>query len=178
MREASDATFIRQCFYGCVRYAKMLGAFTKTMYHARGGDILRSDRDLYTVYAYLLLLRLDELGWDQFARLLGANSEQKMLPLMKFAFDERVLDDVMRDQWLKIYDPPWVDNVLASLLSWRHEADDLVARYEDEVHLAKLGDDEDAWRVAIEAGASVKGLARAYAAAKAAARAAGASAAE
>ena len=140
VREASDATFIRQCFYGCVRYAKMLGAFTKTMYHARGGDILRSDRDLYTVYAYLLLLRLDELGWDQFARLLGANSEQKMLPLMKFAFDERVLDDVMRDQWLKIYDPPWVDNVLASLLSWRHEADDLVARYEDEVHLAKLGD--------------------------------------
>ena len=62
VREASDATFIRQCFYGCVRYAKMLGAFTKTMYHARGGDILRSDRDLYTVYAYLLLLRLDELG--------------------------------------------------------------------------------------------------------------------
>ena len=30
--------------------------------------------------------------------------------------------------------------MLASLLSWRHEADDLVARYEDEVHLAKLGD--------------------------------------
>ena len=89
VREDSDATFIRQCFYGCVRYAKMLGAFTKTMYHARGGDILRSDRDLYVVYAYLLLLRLDELGWDQFERLLGANSEQKMLPLMKFAFDER-----------------------------------------------------------------------------------------
>ena len=44
--------------------------------------------------------------------------------------------------------------------------------------ITKLGDDEDAWRVAIEAGASVKGLARAYAAAKAAARAAGASAAE
>ena len=140
VREDSDATFIRQCFYGCVRYAKMLGAFTKTMYHARGGDILRSDRDLYVVYAYLLLLRLDELGWDQFERLLGANSEQKMLPLMKFAFDERVLDDLMRDQWLKIYDPPWVDNVLASLLSWRHEADDLIARYEDEVHFAKLGD--------------------------------------
>ena len=140
VREASDATFIRQCFYGCVRYAKMLGAFTKTMYHARGGDILRSDRDLYTVYAYLLLLRLDELGWDQFEQLLGANSEQKLLPLMKFAFDERVLDDLMRDQWLKIYDPPWVDNVLASLLSWRHEADDLIARYEDEVHFAKLGD--------------------------------------
>ena len=51
----------------------------------------------------------------------------------------------------------------------------LAAARED---VAKLGDDEDAWRVAIEAGASVKGLARAYAAAKAAARAAGASAAE
>ena len=51
----------------------------------------------------------------------------------------------------------------------------LAAARED---VAKLGDDEDAWRVAIEAGASVKGLARAYAAAKAAARAAGAAAAE
>ena len=51
----------------------------------------------------------------------------------------------------------------------------LAAARED---VAKLGDDEDAWRVAIEAGASVKGLARAYAAARAAARAAVAAAAE
>ena len=140
VRETSDATFITQCFHGCVRYAKMLGVFSKTMYHTRASDILRSDKDLYTVYAYLMLLRLDELGWDQFLRLLASNPEQKMLPLLKFAFDEKVLDDLLRDQWLKIYDPPWVDNVLASLLSWRHEADELIARYEDEVHFAKIGD--------------------------------------
>jgi hypothetical protein len=139
VRETSDATFITQCFHGCVRYAKMLGVFSKTMYHTRASDILRSDKDLYTVYAYLMLLRLDELGWDQFLRLLASNPEQKMLPLLKFAFDEKVLDDLLRDQWLKIYDPPWVDNVLASLLSWRHEADELIARYEDEVHFRQDG---------------------------------------
>ena len=50
----------------------------------------------------------------------------------------------------------------------------LAAARED---VAKLGDDEDAWRVAIEAGASVKGLARVRGG-EGGARAAGAAAAE
>ena len=108
--EASDATFIRQCFYGRVRYAKMLGAFTKTMYHARWRHLTQRQR-LYTVYAYLLL-RLDELGWIS-SRDCWAPTRSEMLPLMKFAFDERVgrpdEGPVAEDN-----DLPWVDNVLES----------------------------------------------------------------
>lgn len=66
VRNEEDATFLRQVFYGCVRYKRLIGAFMSAFMHHNAGTVLRGDRDMYVVYTYLALLRLEELGFPQF----------------------------------------------------------------------------------------------------------------
>jgi hypothetical protein len=72
VREANDETFLRQIFYGCVRYKRMIDVLVTAFYHDNASCTLRSDRDMYCVYAYLALQRLEELGFGQYRRLIDA----------------------------------------------------------------------------------------------------------
>lgn len=66
VRNEDDATFLRQVFYGCIRYKRLIGIFISAFMHHNAGTVLRGDADMYVVYAYLALLRLEELGFPQF----------------------------------------------------------------------------------------------------------------
>ena len=45
--------FIKQVFYGCVRYKKFLGIFVTGFLYKNPATAQRSDQTLYTVLAYL-----------------------------------------------------------------------------------------------------------------------------
>ena len=66
VRHADDATFLRQILYGVTRYRAFLGVFVRAFMHHNAATVLRRDKDIYVVYAYLALLRLEELGFPQF----------------------------------------------------------------------------------------------------------------
>lgn len=63
---------------------------------------------------------------------------RKMIVFVKYLFgDEGAnLRDHCRDEWLKSFDPPWVDNCVAGVVAWGAEADRLLEKQERLVYLA------------------------------------------
>jgi len=66
VRDPEDAVFLRQVLYGVTRYARFLGVVVRAFMHHNAATVLRRDKNTYIMYAYLALLRLDELGFQQF----------------------------------------------------------------------------------------------------------------
>jgi hypothetical protein len=66
VRNEEDAVFLRQVFYGCMRYKRLIGILISAFMHHNAGTVLRGDADMYVVYTYLALMRLEELGFGQF----------------------------------------------------------------------------------------------------------------
>ena len=110
--DADDKLFLEQVLYGCVRYKKMLKVFLSSLYFKHGGETQRADYTLYLVLSYLALLRLQELGFSSFKALLLGQEHFKMSVLLKFLFSEENLMKWLRPEWLKLYDPAWVDEQL------------------------------------------------------------------
>lgn len=83
--------FSRQVLYGCVRYKDALRVFLKHYYNDMASSVLRGDFTLYMVLGYLLLFRLDELGFGDFRRLTSSEDPTKMAQLLNYLIDwERV----------------------------------------------------------------------------------------
>lgn len=77
--------------YGCLRYKDALRVFLKHYYNDMASSVLRVDYALYMVLGYLLLFRLDELGFDEFRQLTTSEDPTKMSHLLKYLIDwERV----------------------------------------------------------------------------------------
>ena len=110
--DADDKMFLEQVLYGVVRYKKMLKVFLSSLYFKHGGETQRADYTLYLVLSYLALLRLQELGFSSFKALLLGQEHFKMSVLLKFLFSEENLTQWLRPEWLKLYDPAWVDEQL------------------------------------------------------------------
>jgi hypothetical protein len=60
------------------------------------------------LFSYIAIIRLDELGADNFTMLVASQPAQKMLPFLEFLFNEQHLTDDLTEQWLKIYDREFV----------------------------------------------------------------------
>ena len=58
--------FIRQVFYGCLRYKDFLKNFTEVFFQLRKGSTSRKDELLYSIFAYLTIFRLNELSFDDY----------------------------------------------------------------------------------------------------------------
>ena len=56
-----------------------------------------------------------------------------MLPFLSYVFDPSNLDDHCRDEWLKQYDAPFVDNAISRVEAWRDDADAFLAILERRV---------------------------------------------
>eukprot|EP00218_Dolichomastix_sp_CCMP3274_P008635 CAMPEP_0170144934 /NCGR_PEP_ID=MMETSP0033_2-20121228/16248_1 /TAXON_ID=195969 /ORGANISM="Dolichomastix tenuilepis, Strain CCMP3274" /LENGTH=781 /DNA_ID=CAMNT_0010381465 /DNA_START=178 /DNA_END=2526 /DNA_ORIENTATION=- len=139
-----DATFMRQVFYGCIRFQKLLNVAMSAFYFHNSGTVLRSDVHMYTVYAYLTLLRLEELSFGQYQRLVKSQDPQKMIVFLSFVFDERVLLESCRDEWLKLYDIAFVDELIRQVLVFLPEVAQLRGSLEEQVYLSKKKEEEEA----------------------------------
>jgi len=120
--------------YGCVRYKKMLKVFLSSLYFKHGGETQRADYTLYLVLSYLALLRLQELGFPSFKALLLSQEHFKMSVLLKFLFSEENLAKWLRPEWLKLYDPAFVDEELIGKVLDRVREEVVQAREAETCH--------------------------------------------
>ena len=101
--------------FGIVKHAhrkKLLKIFLSSLYFKHGGETQRADRTLYQVLGYLALLRLHELGFAEFKALVMSQEHFKMSVFLKFLFSEENLQQWLRPEWLKLYEPSFVDEQL------------------------------------------------------------------
>ena len=108
VKTISDETFIRQVVFGVARYTNMLNSVIKALFHYCGGVVLRKDRPTYRVFSYLAILRLDELGPENFSMLVTSQPAQKMLPFLEFLFNEKYLKDDLTQEWLHVFERGFV----------------------------------------------------------------------
>jgi len=114
VHDADDVRFIQQVMYGCVRYKRLLKIFISSLYFRHGGESQRSDAQLYTIFGYLAMLRLAELGFADFKALVQSQESHAMSVFLKFLFNEENLQTWLRPEWLKCYEPAFVDDTLVA----------------------------------------------------------------
>lgn len=74
----------------------------------------------YALYTYLAVMRLTELGNEQFQLLVSVKTTQTMLVWLDFLFSKEHLEDCLRQEWLKLYDKQFVDDLIGLLHSCLH----------------------------------------------------------
>jgi hypothetical protein len=61
MKDPYEKVFIKQVFYGCIRYEEFLKIFNKVFYSLYPSTLNRNDMTMYSIFAYLSFFRLEEL---------------------------------------------------------------------------------------------------------------------
>lgn len=132
--EPEDVCFLQQVMYGCVRYRRLLKIMTSSLFFKHGGETQRSDATLYTVklciaawrhgsslthspafgqvLGYLALLRLSELGFADFKAIVLSQERHAMTVFLRFLFDADTLRVWLRPEWMKHYEPSFVEDEL------------------------------------------------------------------
>jgi hypothetical protein len=61
--------FIKQVFYGVLRYKDFLVIFTNSLFNAKPASTERKDETLFDIFLYLTIFRLDELPVEDYRNL-------------------------------------------------------------------------------------------------------------
>ncbi|CBZ51640.1 conserved hypothetical protein [Neospora caninum Liverpool] len=110
--KAEDAAFVAGTFYGVLTKAPFLTAAATALVQQRTTGTQKSDQWLYMVIIYLLVFKVDEMGYHTFASLVRSCPPLPMYLLLDFLFNEEALSSAARRDWLGHYDAAYVDQVL------------------------------------------------------------------
>ncbi len=102
--------FIKQVFYGCIRYEEFLKVFIRVFFSLHTAQINRNDATMYSIFAYLSFFRLDELQLADFRKLVQAQEPVKMHVFLQFAFNAELLREHLRAPWMALYDFAYIDD--------------------------------------------------------------------
>lgn len=106
-----ERRFIRQVFYGCMRYQKFLKLFvTSFLYQATSAS--GADKVLYMIYGYLLFFRVEELGAEEVRKFFncGMGTPPALFALLKYVLTEEELNKWVKMEWCKLYDITYIEN--------------------------------------------------------------------
>ena len=104
VKDPYEKVFIKQIFYGCIRYQDFLKVFTKVLFERYPVGTNRNDITLYQIFAYLSFFRLEEIAIEDYRKLVMSQEPNKMHVLLQFTFDAEKLRETMREPWMEIYD--------------------------------------------------------------------------
>ncbi|ESO95041.1 hypothetical protein LOTGIDRAFT_188889, partial [Lottia gigantea] len=132
--EEDIKAFIIEVFTGCIRYISVIDTVVNGFYIKDGKIALKSERSLYSVFCYLMLFRLDELGISQFRRFIYSQDINRVFKFLNFFLDERNLLTWIKDSWCKLYEHSFVQTILLSpLLRWHPELTDILTQMRDRI---------------------------------------------
>mmetsp|Transcript_16354 Transcript_16354/g.37349 ORF Transcript_16354/g.37349 Transcript_16354/m.37349 type:complete len:809 (-) Transcript_16354:65-2491(-) len=139
--DEGDAIFIKQVVYGCMRYKKLIKVLLTALYFKHGTEVSREDYNLYMVFAYITLIRLEDMSVSIFRRFVFAQDAQKMFVFLSFIFNAQTLNKWMKEEWCRLYDEQFVeDELIAKLLRNLPEVSDIIERLRE---LASTKDEDD-----------------------------------
>lgn len=81
--------FIKQIFYGTLRYNEFLKIFTEKLLSLNRTFVDRKDETLFNIFAYITIFRLDELPLSDYKQLVYVTSFNNRLE-SRFIKNERI----------------------------------------------------------------------------------------
>ncbi|CAD5118211.1 DgyrCDS6933 [Dimorphilus gyrociliatus] len=106
--DETEEIFITNAFSDCVQYSKALKVIVDAFYARDGKIMLNSEKHMYTVFAYLMLLAYKDIGSSWFNKCVLSHHTKKMYTFFQFATDEKHILTWMKDEWNKLYDTSFV----------------------------------------------------------------------
>ena len=106
--------FQKQALYGTARYRNVLKVLISSFYFNNSAKALREDASLYTLFGYLLFLRIDELGWPMFEKFVLSQEAVKMHVFLSYCYSFEMLNKWVKEEWCKVLDDDFVEVGLAS----------------------------------------------------------------
>ncbi|PAA76086.1 hypothetical protein BOX15_Mlig017297g1 [Macrostomum lignano] len=107
---------IVEIFAGCIRYEKALDTVITAFYNVEGRVVKRSEQNLYRVFAYLIVFRMEELGIPNLKKLIATLERKRIYRFLSFLLNRKHLYTWMLDEWAKLYDRVYVENEIISPL--------------------------------------------------------------
>ncbi|NXX87811.1 CFA99 protein, partial [Centropus bengalensis] len=124
---ATEKQFVLDTLAGCIEYKSLLDVVVNAFYVQDGRYCSISERDLYIVICYLAAFQLEELGLQQFTRIVKSLDAAKMLKFLRFFFNALYLNTWIKDEWSHFYDSLYVKETwIDPLLRWQPKVRKLI----------------------------------------------------
>ncbi|XP_017550039.1 cilia- and flagella-associated protein 99 isoform X1 [Pygocentrus nattereri] len=124
---SADQTFISDTVYGCVEHRKLLDIVVNVFYDQHGKSLFKADRNKFVVVCYLSMFHLEDLGLEQFSRIIKSLDTSKMHKFLSFFFNVTNLTTWIHGEWSQIYDATYVEHKwIAPLLRWQAQIEGLL----------------------------------------------------
>ncbi|XP_029141602.1 cilia- and flagella-associated protein 99 [Protobothrops mucrosquamatus] len=112
---------------GCLEYKTVLDVVVNAFYIRDGKHCLLSERNMYIVICYLATFRLEELGLQQFSKIIKSIDASKICKFLRFFFNVMNLQTWIKDEWSQIYDSVYVnENWIEPLQRWQPKIQELI----------------------------------------------------
>lgn len=87
----------------------MLKALIRVIFTINSTSTNSNDTLPFTVISYLAIFRYDELGPDNFRKLVETQEPLKMHVLLSFLFNEQIMRERVYEVWCQFFDYKFVD---------------------------------------------------------------------
>merc|ERR1719419_1222101 len=120
IKDEAFSMFLREVFFGIERDKKCLKAIVNGIFTAHSGQTNLNDTNLYLIFTYLIIFRLNEMGFLQLRRFLKSVDKAKISILLGFIFDS--LEDWLPAKLSLVYDYIYVDEQIIQVLRDHRDA--------------------------------------------------------
>ncbi|XP_072850940.2 cilia- and flagella-associated protein 99 [Pogona vitticeps] len=124
--KVTDETFVLKTLSGCIQYKSLLDVVVNAFYIRDGKHCLQSERNLYVVVCYLAIFLLEELGLQQFSRIIKSIDTAKICKFLRFFFNTINLNTWIKDEWSCLYESTYVNNWIKPLQRWQPKVQQLI----------------------------------------------------
>lgn len=108
-KDPYEKVFVKQVFYGVIRYQEFLKVFNKIFYERFPVGANRNDFTLYLVFGYISFFRLEELSIDDYKKLVSSQDPVKLNSFLSFVFNGDLLRQYVREEWMTLFDYTYID---------------------------------------------------------------------
>uniref|UniRef100_A0A8D0BYY1 Cilia- and flagella-associated protein 99 n=1 Tax=Salvator merianae TaxID=96440 RepID=A0A8D0BYY1_SALMN len=123
----TEETLIIATLFGCIKYKPLLDVVVNAYYVRDGKHCKVSEHNLYIIVCYLATFQLEELGLQQFRKIIKSMGTAKICKFLRFYFNEVNLCTWISDEWSQIYDSVYVkDNWIDPLLKRKPKIHQLI----------------------------------------------------
>ncbi len=109
---SQDKCFMMEIFGGYIRHRKVVDVIVESFFNSDGHRYVTSEKNTYTVACYVILFRAEEMGMAKLTDFIISQNWSKMWTFCNFLINRENLLTWIKDEWRKIYEDEYVNEVL------------------------------------------------------------------